>query len=67
MYVDRLADTRVPGWFFEEGDFVVENNRHYESLFALGSGYMTVRSSIEEGFADRHMSPANFNTFSIAR
>ena len=51
MYIDELKKTRMPGWSYREDRFAVEDNRHYESLFALGSGYMTVRSSIEEGFA----------------
>lgn len=51
MYIDGLR----PGpdnWTSHEQEFSVANNRHYESIFALGTGYMTVRSSIEEGFMD---------------
>lgn len=50
MYIDDLANTRVAGWYKEEGAFSVDANRHYESLFALGTGYLTTRSSFEEGF-----------------
>jgi len=39
-----------PNWNFTEEKFDIANNRHYESIFALGSGYMTTRASIEEGF-----------------
>ena len=35
-----------------EENFSIETNRHYESLFALGTGYITTRASIDEGFAD---------------
>jgi kojibiose phosphorylase len=52
MYFDDLKETRQSDWSSHENEFEVANNRHYESLFALGTGYMTVRSSIEEGFAD---------------
>jgi len=52
MYVDELQDTREAGWYRQEQGLQVGNNRHYESLFALGTGYMTVRSSVEEGFYD---------------
>ncbi|MDT8389129.1 MAG: glycosyl hydrolase family 65 protein [Lentisphaeria bacterium] len=43
---------QTDNWSSHERDFSVKNNRHYESIFALGTGYMTVRSSIEEGFSD---------------
>ena len=52
MYIETLEHTQKLGWSYSEGAFVVEDNRHYESLFALGTGYMTVRSSVDEGFAD---------------
>ena len=41
-----------PDWSVIENKFDIANNRHYESLFALGSGYLTARASIEEGFED---------------
>ena len=51
MYIDKLQPAKE-NWSSFEGEFAVENNRHYESIFALGTGYMTVRSSIDEGFSD---------------
>lgn len=52
MYIDDLGSTMQAGWHARENGFAVENNRHYESLFALGTGYLTTRSSVEEGFRD---------------
>ncbi|MDP6630160.1 MAG: glycosyl hydrolase family 65 protein [Kiritimatiellia bacterium] len=52
MYVDELQDTREAGWYRQEQGLKLEDNRHYESLFALGTGYMTVRSCVDEGFHD---------------
>lgn len=52
MYSDELKETMTEGWSSSENDFDVANNRHYESTFALGTGYVTVRYSIEEGFED---------------
>ena len=51
MYIDDFSPSEG-NWSSHEGEFSVEANRHYESIFALGTGYMTVRSSIEEGFGD---------------
>ena len=39
-------------WCVVEDIFEVEKVRHYESVMALGTGYMTTRSSFEEGFED---------------
>jgi kojibiose phosphorylase len=50
MYIDCLQHAREAGWHKDEGKFSVKTNRHFESLFALGTGYLTTRSSIEEGF-----------------
>ena len=51
MYIDQIKPAGN-NWSSEEGEFKVQGNRHYESIFALGTGYMTVRSSIDEGFSD---------------
>lgn len=51
MYIDLIRPAG-DNWSSCEEAFDVKNNRHYESIFALGTGYMTVRSSIEEGFSD---------------
>ncbi|MBI9048663.1 MAG: glycoside hydrolase family 65 protein [Anaerolineaceae bacterium] len=37
-------------WCIIEDVFDITKNRHYESVFSLGTGYMTTRASIEEGF-----------------
>jgi trehalose/maltose hydrolase-like predicted phosphorylase len=39
-----------PDWCFVENQFDIINNRHYESVFSLGTGFMTTRGSIEEEF-----------------
>jgi trehalose/maltose hydrolase-like predicted phosphorylase len=40
------------GWLLMETGFVVENNRKYEGLFTLGSGYLHLRGSLEEHLLD---------------
>jgi kojibiose phosphorylase len=39
-----------PDWCIVENQFDIAKNRHYESVFSLGTGFMTTRASIEEGF-----------------
>ena len=39
-------------WQVVEHSFDVAANRHYESILALGTGYLTTRSSLEERFVD---------------
>jgi trehalose/maltose hydrolase-like predicted phosphorylase len=39
-------------WCVVEGAFNVEENLHWESVMALGTGYVTTRASVDEGFAD---------------
>ena len=39
-----------PNWCIVEKEFDIKKNRHYESVFSLGTGFMTTRASIEEGF-----------------
>ncbi|PKO01587.1 MAG: hypothetical protein CVU43_12220 [Chloroflexi bacterium HGW-Chloroflexi-5] len=39
-------------WCIIENSFDVTKNRHYESVFSLGTGFMTTRASIDEGFQD---------------
>jgi kojibiose phosphorylase len=39
-------------WSAVEERFDVAAQRHWESIFALGTGYVTTRASIEEGFED---------------
>ena len=51
MYIDELRPAEN-NWASCEKEFCIRDNRHYESIFALGTGYMTVRSSVEEGFSD---------------
>lgn len=41
-----------PNWCIVEKQFDIGKNRHYESVFSLGTGYMTTRASIDEGFDD---------------
>ena len=39
-------------WCVVDEDFDIKTNLHWESIFALGTGYMTTRASIDEGFED---------------
>jgi len=41
-----------PNWCIVEDHFDVSRNRHNESVFSLGTGFMTTRASMDEGFAD---------------
>jgi len=41
-----------PDWCIVEDSFDITKNRHYESVFSLGTGFMTTRASIDEGFND---------------
>lgn len=45
-------------WILKENTFKSSNNRAYESLFTLGSGYMHIRGSLEEHLNN---SPQNTN------
>lgn len=47
-----MAMTLDPNWNAIEDSFDVRKNRHFEALFALGTGYMTTRSSLDEGLTD---------------
>ncbi len=44
--------TDADGWILAETTFSVANNRHYEGLFALGSGPLQQRAALEEGLSD---------------
>jgi len=48
MQIEKI-DTN---WCVAEEDFDIKTNLHWESIFALGTGYMTTRASIDEGFED---------------
>lgn len=39
-------------WCVVEEPFDVSTNRHYESILGLGTGYLSVRSNLEEGLYD---------------
>ena len=41
-----------PLWCVRQGSFEVGSNRSYESLFATGNGYFSVRGCPEEGSED---------------
>jgi len=47
-----------PEWVVEERGFDVSKNRHVEALMALGTGFMSIRSSLEERLADDDQSIA---------
>lgn len=46
----------TPDWCIVDKNFDITKNRHYESVFSLGTGFMTTRASIEEGFSDDEQS-----------
>jgi len=50
MYIDNLKID--PNWCVIEETFDVTRVRHNESIMALGTGFLTTRSSFDEGFSD---------------
>jgi kojibiose phosphorylase len=50
MYIDKF--TIDPDWCVIEDTFDIERVRHNESVLALGTGFLTTRSSFDEGFED---------------
>jgi len=50
MYIDKF--TIDPNWCVIEDTFDVSRVRHNESIMALGTGFLTMRSSFDEGFTD---------------
>jgi len=50
MYIDRFTIDR--DWCVTEDTFDVTRVRHNESVMALGTGFLTTRSSFDEGFED---------------
>jgi len=50
MYIDRFKIDQ--NWCVIEETFDVSRIRHNESIMALGTGFLTVRSSFDEGFTD---------------
>jgi len=54
MMKDKLFAHAVPepGWSLCCPAFDVARNRHYESLFTMGSGLLNVRASLPEGLGD---------------
>ena len=49
MYINEFAI--APNWCIIEDQFDLSRIRHHESVMALGTGYMTSRSSFDEGFS----------------
>ena len=50
MYIDKLKIDK--DWCVVEEAFEVTRIRHNESIMALGTGFLTTRSSFDEGFTD---------------
>jgi len=50
MYIDKYKID--PDWCVIEDTFDVARVRHNESIMALGTGFLTTRSSFDEGFTD---------------
>ena len=40
------------GWTVSETEFNIDNNRKFEGLFTIGSGYLHIRGSLEEHIAN---------------
>jgi kojibiose phosphorylase len=52
MDSDSLRSEIDRNWCVVEEQFEMDKVRHFESVMALGTGYMTTRSSFDEGFED---------------
>lgn len=52
MYYDSLMHLMNENWCVIENQFDLSKVRHFESVMALGTGFMTTRSSFDEGFTD---------------
>jgi len=50
MYIEQYKID--PNWCVIEDTFDVTRVRHNESIMALGTGFLTIRSSFDEGFTD---------------
>jgi len=50
MYIDSFIID--PDWCVIEDTFDITRVRHNESIMALGTGFLTTRSSFDEGFSD---------------
>ena len=50
MYIDNFSVD--PDWCVIEDNFDISRVRHNESVMALGTGFLTIRSGFEEGFTD---------------
>jgi len=50
MYIDNYSVD--PDWCVIEEDFDISRVRHNESVMALGTGFLTIRSSFDEGFSN---------------
>jgi len=50
MFVDQF--TIDPAWCVIEDSFDLSRVRHNESVMALGTGFLTIRSGFDEGFSD---------------
>jgi kojibiose phosphorylase len=57
-YISGLREFRFEqyfidqSWCFTENGFEISRNKYYEGAFTLGSGYLSVRGSLEEGLSD---------------
>ena len=53
MNTALFSDAAPPrGWSLQATRFSVTHNKHFESLFTIGSGYVNVRAALPEGLAD---------------
>ena len=50
MYIDKFSIDS--DWCVIEDSFDISRVRHNESVMALGTGFLTIRSSFDEGFSD---------------
>ncbi|MEH7438089.1 glycosyl hydrolase family 65 protein [Neobacillus drentensis] len=41
-------------WIISEGSFQIDQNKHFEGVFATGNGYLSVRGALEEGVLEEN-------------
>jgi len=46
------ASAPEAGWSLRAPRFQVQHNKHFESIFAIGSGYLNMRAALPEGLAN---------------
>ena len=50
MNIEKLKKTIDPNWCVVDEKFEMAGNKHYESIFTMGTGFLNTRACIDEGF-----------------